>query len=597
MALLETPSYKATRYSDFRIDTPCLGGLNLCDLEYEQTVNQSPNVLNMMYNNGAFGKRYGQEYYKRYNDTIYAVGEYHGEMIVHIGSKIYKGDTVIAENIPAKKGHFFNFNRKLYYLCEKYYEYESTWKEVVPYIPDILINRSPDGSYEGDLADNYNMLGSGFNTTFHGDGSSTVYRLKAKNLDSTTPICTVDGTKVTDFTFNAKEGTVTFKTAPVKGTNNVVITAYKTEKQYIDAILNCKYSASYGGANNSRIFLAGGGDSRYYYSGVADATYFPENNYAFIGNSEEDITGFGEQYDILMVFKPKEIYAIEYYVDSNNKGAFTTKQVNARIGCDAPNSIQLINNLLVWLSTTEGVCTLVSTNIEDERNVRSISRNINGGIRKEGLLQESHLENVVSTDFDNKYILTVNGKAYVWDYGISPYTNTGKIEQDAKRLSWFLFDNFNVKQFIKQSLKLYYSNGKDLVILNNQYNDFGNPIKSRYQTPFMQFNAVEYLKNVREMYLQIRSDTITAIDITYITDETLTGEKEHERIHTKGALWDDFSWSHFIWRLNNFANVFRRKCSLKKVQMVSVLFENEENDKDMSLTYLGFKYVIVKNVK
>ena len=49
----------------------------------------------------------------------------------------------------------------------------------------------------------------------------------------------------------------------------------------------------------------------------------------------------------------------------------------------------------MWVSSTEGVCTLVSTNIEDERNVRIISRNIEGGYRIKGLLQEENLKNAL----------------------------------------------------------------------------------------------------------------------------------------------------------------------------------------------------------
>lgn len=596
MAFLETPKFNSTNYRNFEISQPCSGGINLNDLEYEQDAKQSPNVLNMMYRNGSFCKRYGQEYYHDFGEKIHNLCYFNDEIIAHVGTKIYKDKTVIKEGMPSKSGHFFKFNRKLYYICDGYYVYDTEWKTVEPYVPDVVINRKPDGSYS-DPMDNYNRLGAGFNNTFHGDGTSTIYVLSNKNLDTKTPICTVDGTKVTDFTYDATKGTVTFKTAPVKGTNNVVITAYKTEQEYIDSILKCKYSAAYGGANNSRIFLSGGGDSCYYYSDVADATYFPENNYAYIGNSEKDITGFGEQYDTLMVFKPSEIYAIDYYVDSNNKGAFTTKQVNAKIGCDAPNTIQLINNLLVWVSSTEGVCTLVSTNIEDERNVRVISRNIEGGYRTKGLLQETNLKNAVSVDWEGKYFLTVNGKVYMWDYLLSPYANTGKIEQDAKRLSWFLFDNFNVGKYVKKDLDLYYASGTKLIKLNEKYDDFGQSIHAIYQTPFLQFNAVEYLKTVKNMYVQCRADTISVINIKYFTEETPYGETESEPIVIYGNIWNNFSWQTFGWLVVNYANVFRRKCSLKKVQMVSVLFENDEVGRDMAISHLAFQYTVVKNIK
>lgn len=595
MALLQTPSFKSTAYKQLQIDEPCKGGINLRDLEYEQDINQSPNVLNMMYRNGAFGKRYGQKEYHDFGATIYSLGYYNGDIITHAGDKIYKGETKIAEGMPLKKGLFINFNGMLFFLCEKFYQYDGEWKEVDPYIPTILINRKPDGSYS-DINEELNLIGSGFQNHFHGDGSSTVYKLSEKNLDNRNIKVLVDEIEVTNFSVDYTKGEVKFTSAPAKGTNNVKITAYKTVLEDIEKIMKCTLYTTYGGNNNSRLFLAGDGNSCFYYSGVSDPTYFPAQSYKRIGNDDDDIQGFGEQYDVLMVFKSNEIYGLEYYTDKNGIGRFSSYRVNSKIGCDVPNSIQLINNQLTWLSTKHGVCTLVSTAIEDERNVRVISRNIDGGYRVAGLLHEDNLKNAISIDYDGKYFLVVNGRAYVWDYLMSPYANTGKLDADAKRLSWFLFDNFNVDMFIEKKLDLLYSSGSKLVILTNEYNDFGKPIHSKYQTPFMQFE-VNYLKTIKNMYVQCRADTASVINITYFTEETPNGEKEPEPIIINARLWGNFLWSAFGWSVVNFANVFRRKCSLKKIQMASVLFDNNEVDRDMSISHLSFEYAVIKSIK
>ena len=604
MPLIQTPTFESPEQKLFRIDEPCSGGINLLDLEFEQEPNQSPNVLNMMYRNGAFGKRFGQKVYHTFENNIYGLAYFRNKLIVHSGTKLYEesdtGFTEIYSGLPQKSGVFFNFNKMLYYLSDKYYVYDEQFGVVDPYVPDLVINRKPDGTYS-DVIDDYNRIGTGFKNSFHGDGESTVYVLTDKELDEKTPIVEVDGeekTIETDFTIDYEKGEVTFTTAPPKGTNNVVITVYKTEQEYIDSIMNCKYSISYGGENNSRLFLAGNGNSMYFFSDVFDATYFPETNYASIGNTEEDIQGFGEQYDVLIIFKPKEIYAIEYYTDSEGIGRFTSKLVNAKMGCDVPYSIQLINNLLVWCSTINGVCTLVSTNIEDERNVRTISRNIDGGYRINGLKQESNLHNAVSVDWDGKYMLTINGKVYMWDYLLTPYSNTGKIDNDAKRLAWYLFDNFNVKQYLKAERDLYYSKGKDLVILDTTiYNDFGESIHAVYQTPLFQFDAIEYLKTVKNMYVQVRADTASVIHIKYITEEIPQGEEDAEPIIIPGKIWDYVTWDNFGWDVINFGSVMRRKCQLKKVQMAGVLFENDEVDRDMSISHLSFQYQLVKTIK
>ena len=241
MALLQTPKFSPVKYNTFEIPKPCSGGINLLDLEYEQEVNQSPNVLNMMYRNGAFGKRYGQEYYYDYKDTIYDLAFYDANIIIHAGSKVYKNTEMIYDGLPSKRGLFINFNRMLYYIGDKFYvlSEEEDFKEVEPYVPDVVINRKPDGTY-ADTIENYNRLGTGFKNSFHGDGESKEYILTDKELDEKQPIVEVDGEVLLadEYTADYVEGKITFNTAPPKGTNNVVITIYKTEQKYIDTILS-----------------------------------------------------------------------------------------------------------------------------------------------------------------------------------------------------------------------------------------------------------------------------------------------------------------------------------------------------------------------
>lgn len=633
MPLQREPIFSADKTRTLSIDLPCFSGLNLNDLEYEQDANFSPKVLNMLYRNGTFGKRRGQKTLHDFESTIYNTVIFNEEVFVHCGTKIYKGldnPVQIYDGIAEQKGLFINFNRMLYYICDKFYVYQKnpenndvwSWGVVEPYIPDLVINRKPDGS-ESDLIESYNLIGKGFKNTFHGDTTSTIYVLTTKDLDNYDSLqdesikpkveingeeWTYDPTLATTKTFKVDytEGKITLSQAAGEGVNNVVITAYKTEQKYIDKIMASKYYCNFGGNNNSRLFLAGGGESIYYYSEVFDATYFPENNYASVGNGEEDITGFGQQYNVLIVYKPREMYSLTYYVQDSNdttqeeqvgKGAFQSQVVNARIGCDVPDSIQLINNELVWLSTTEGVCILTSTNILDERNVRPISRNINGGYRKPGLLQEENLKNAISIDYDNKYWLSVNGKIYLWDYAISPYANTGDLDKDAKRLSWFLFDNFNVGKFVKYGLDLIWQYGSKINTISQSYDDFGDPIQAIYQTPLFQFNAENYLKNVNNVFVQVRADTAAKIEMYYITEEEAEGEREPEDIVIGSKIWKDFHYFSFMYKVINFGNMFRRKCSLKKVQMAGILFKNNEFGRDMSISHLSFEYKLVKTVK
>ena len=594
--MIGVPQFSQKKPKLYEIPAPGRGGLNLEDLEYNLTSNQSPKMLNMMYKNGAFGKRHGQKYLTEdLPDKIIKLGYYKGKVIIHAGTKLYTFDNELKEiysGISTKEGVFINFNKNLYYLNGKYVVYDgTTCKEVEAYAPDLVINRTPDGTYS-DPVEQYNRLGSTFKNTFNGDGTSTVYVLTEQELDNNSEvICEVDEVKVTNFTVDYTAGKITFTSAPKKGQNNVTITAHKTQQDYIDTILNCTLSSNYGGNNNSRVFLAGGGNSTLYYSYVGDATYWPDQNYFVLGNSETDITGFGEQNDALMVFKPDSIYRMDYYLDDEGQAKFTTVIVNPKVGCTAKDSIQLINNRLTWFSDIYGVCTLVSTMIENEKNVQVISRNVNGGYRADGLMADAVHGNIHSANWDGQYWLSVNGHVYMWDYTITPYSDSGKPDYDATKLAWYLFDNFYVDGFMVIDTELIYARGKRLVGLVDKFNDFGLPIKAYYQTPLTMFGAELYLKNVLEVFLQCRSDTASVIKISYITEDSKT---EDEPIVIGSRLWDAFTYTTFAWLVIAYSKVFRRRCNLKKVQMAALLLENNDLDRDMSVSYLGFFYSLVK---
>lgn len=639
MPIREMPKFKAVPDKMLEIPQPAIGGLNLKDLEFEQDNNQSPYMLNVMYRNGAFGKRYGQEIYNSYPDTIYSTVYYDDFVFVHSGTKIYRANTEVASGLPETKGLFIIFAQKLYYLISSgFYEYDGTSFETIDsYVPDFIINAKPDGSTGGDVTDDLNILGTKFKIIYNGTENDTVYHVKEYNgaegneiIDWTVrPTILVDDTETNDFTVDTTAQTITFATAPGEGSMNVVMEFTMKSTVFADQrsqILNCKFYDTFGGANNSRLFLAGGGNSKYWWSQAYDISYFPENNFATLGNTEDDITGFGRQYNVLIIFKPREIYSVYSYTETSsttvieeNIGleSFRSQLVNARIGCDAPNSIQLINNLLTWFNSNEGVCTLVSTNIQDERNVRIISRNIertnNFGIK--GILDyDENPLTIESADYNNRYFLVFpsSGYCFMWDYEISPYRySTSGGETDPRVLDWFLFDHFYVKEFIKVGKQLVYVSSNSnfankLIKLNATFVDldFNNDgeadaIHSYYMTPFFQFGAVEMLKNVKNVYIQCRGDTNTSIDLYYYTDDSAEPEPEPEPINVAGGfnLWSEYAWNDFHWFMNIWGNTFRRKCNIKKIQMASIYFDNNQVDNDMSITHIGLQYQLVKYIR
>ena len=641
MPFREMPSFRSIPDKLLQIPQPGVGGLNLYDLEYEQEPTQTPYMLNMMYKNGSFSKRYGQSIYQEYEDKVYAVMYFNHEFIVHAGTKIYRDGEEIGSGIPEKEGIFIKFSQSLYYWVNgSIYEYKydnHTWLWTVqePYIPDVFINCEPqkDGTY--DRLDDLNLLTLKFKSVYNGDGSSTNYYAYGDEDDiinwDIDPVVYVDEEKKvkgTDFSVSKTDKKITFTSAPAEGALNVEIVYTLKSNNLLDdreRLLGSRYYSAYGANGTMHLFLAGGGDSKLFYSETYDASYFPENNWVILGSTEDDITGFGLQYNTLLAFKPHEIYSLYSYqitasmVSAENEQdicteAFSSIISNASIGCDCPHTIQLINNQLTWFNSIEGVCTLVSTNINDERNVRVISRNINhtNTMGLPGILDlNDEKEKIQSVDFDSKYFLCFpdSSYCYVWDYVISPFVFTSSKVTDPKTLSWFLFDKFHVKQFMQVGKDLCYVPSfegleKNVVKLNDGFTDldfdgdsYDDAINSFYLCPLLEFSSVESLKTIKNVYIQCRADRPTKINFSYITEDSPNGEVEPEPIDIGGMLWDSFSWDSFDYDMINFMNVYRRKCSIKKTMLMGIKFWNEDLDCDMSISHLSFQYQIVKYVK
>ena len=94
-----------------------------------------------------------------------------------------------------------------------------------------------------------------------------------------------------------------------------------------------------------------------------------------------------------------------------------------------------------------------------------------------------------------------------------------------------------------------------------------------------------------------RGDTASVINLYYYTEESINREKEPESIRIGSRIWQKFEWDTFQWLTVNWAYTFRRKCSLKKIQMCSFYFENDEVNRDMSISHIALQYQIVKNIK
>ena len=245
--------------------------------------------------------------------------------------------------------------------------------------------------------------------------------------------------------------------------NNLEIT-FPTPKPYgSDKVYKMTKAEWFGGAaqglyGGSRLFLTGNTSEEekalVVWSDLNEPLYFSENNYAYVGDKSQAVTGFGRQSDSLVIFKEKEIYQTKYVaseaptaeevinqsvIDLSTLSAyFPFTQINGVIGCDCPNTIQLCRNRLVWTNSDGKVYSLVSQNQYNERSVFAISEMI-----ERSLKNESDLKSAYALDCDGYYALFDKNKVYLMDYnsyGYNYVSSYSKSEDANKLIPWYIWE-------------------------------------------------------------------------------------------------------------------------------------------------------------
>lgn len=519
------------------------GGLNIWELDYRLKNNQSPNMLNMYWLDGALSSRRGQaRMYPTALGIVHAAYKrlYNEYGVFHAGTTLYKFNlttgvtTALLAGLPTIGGNFFVFNDKLYYKTVGAYvqitpAFVAT--NVVGFVPVIAMNVTPAG-LGTDLYQPENRISKWKTVWYTADGTSTVYKLLLTGCDANTPTIYVNGVLVTTgFTFDAALGTVTFTTAPTQTNpstpNNVKITFAKTDATATSSIMDCPFATIYGGDNDICVVMGGGAtqSNAYYWSGVnlvADPSYFPADYYNLAGQTDESITGFGKHQALLIIFKEHSVGKAGFAlatIAGRDYVSMPYTNINIALGCDLPKTIQLVQNNLVFANTYGGVFILRDTSPANENSITSLSKNINGDAGengRQGLLYHTRkvaASAVSSIDDNTRYWIVANGHAYVWDYTLSAFID------DESSLSWFHFDNIGARAWIKTIDAIFYG-GIDghWTKFITPYEDYGLAITRTYEFAVQNLGTFERLKDVDKVIFVTRTDENTLIEIEYVTD-------------------------------------------------------------------------------
>lgn len=223
------------------------------------------------------------------------------------------------------------------------------------YVPLILTGCAPAGG--GTILEALNILADKGRVQYSSDGAATAYVLPdaATDVDA----ITVDGTAlaVADVgSFDAAKHTFTFKTAPVKGVNNVEFTISCPSDDITAArkkFFAMPYFEAYNGNADNRLFFYGDGSNVTYYTGITEngkpsALYIPAGNEIVVDMSDSPITGMTRHYSKLLIYKPDCTASISYepmtLEDGSVIAGFTMHTIHKSAGNEAPGQVRICGN-------------------------------------------------------------------------------------------------------------------------------------------------------------------------------------------------------------------------------------------------------------
>lgn len=373
--------------------------------------------------------------------------------------------------------------------------------------------------------------------------------------------------------FMSKDGGIaTVKASDYIEDNMEIIAPYYLEPEIPNKVFSMTQSEWFGGdalgiSGGTRLFLCGNTNdeekSLVLWSGLDNPLYFPENCCAYVGNSNQAVTGFGRQNDTLVIFKERETYYTQYMRNSDitaqdlidqsvvdyaaSSVYFPMIQLHPNIGCDLPDTVQLCRNRLVWACSDGNVYTLMSEDQYSERNIYCISDMIKRKLKNE-------TGKAYSADWNGHYMLFYGSHIYVMNYESYGYvyaSSYNKTSDAQLMIPWWYWEL--PKSSVPQTV--FVCAGAPLLVFSSSAagtltvsvfdertftDNTGEKkeIPSMFVTKIFDFGAPHYFKNVTLINAAFGNNGARPISTFFVTEQ---GEEESETLMLTESGEDEYS--------------------------------------------------------
>ena len=542
---------------------------------------------------------------------VFFLGE---DRLVHAGTSLYKlaGTewTELAQDMADDLSKGFVFEKKLYLLDGAVYRvYDGETVKPVSedaYVPTIIISRNPDGggtSYEA-----LNLIGTAWKESFLGKADVKEYQLTAVELGEEPVKAEVlgeDGEWVeksegTDFTVDREKGLVTFQTAPgespVKGQDNVRITAHKAREGYADKINKCRIFAVYGvGGAEDRVFLSGNRDEpgQDWYSGFEDPTFFPDTAYTRVSRDGSAVMGYAILGNNLATFLKGQGVGRNAVIrtgslDEDGEALFRVTNTLLGEAPAAPWSFAYMGKEPLFL-TERGVYAITAEELTGEKYTQERSYLISSALME--LPEKEEASACIYRDF---YVLAIGGDLYLLDgqqrtyEKDSPYSSYqyeayywpgigARVVWVEDGVLWFGTAEGKLKEFA--------SNVDD----PESYNDDGAAIDAYWETS--DFDGKTFFKNKTFTSVSIRlaAAVLTGVKI-YAQRRGLWSLVFDAKERARYFDWSYIDFSKFVFSADRTPRTLSGKVKIKKVDKTRFRLQNQEKNEPFGIYAFGVEW-------
>ena len=292
----------------------------------------------------------------------------------------------------------------------------------------------------------------------------------------------------------------------------------------------------YGNGLINQVFLASTPYSEYntrvWYSGATDPTYFPDLNYFEVGATDKPIMGLMKVGEYLGIIKQGDnidtaIY-LAYPTSFDESTVYAVKQNINGIGAVSNGAFNTLNEEPLFLSKV-GVMGIEVSSEETDRMLRNRSYFIN-----KKLCSEDNLSSAISFVHDGMYYLAINGHCYVLDGSQkSSWANT----KTNLQYECYYLENIPAQCFAKYNEELWFTDFlgnvcrfkteqdslpyRDAYTIGEEISDSGVAIDAVWSTIADDDGAVHYFKNLQKkgVVISLLPQSDSGVDVYLKADD------------------------------------------------------------------------------